>query len=239
MMGLCRVLCLLSLVVPLDLVPVYPGAIHTHLGDDLSLDGFSFRIAYFTTRDSIRIVAKYFFQEWKQQGYPTVVEGDFEGEAVVSAFSTRTALQRAVVLRRQRDKTLGFSVVRQLRSHFSAAPADRMPALEHALWTSDLAAGGASATDWQRTAILEGGLLNVRDLARQQLERTGCALVRQAKDGEGRRARISLEHLCAKGPVATVLSEEEPGITALLQTHASDAFSAEASQKSRAGQAGK
>src|SRR5712692_4329651 len=239
MMGLCRALFLISLVLPVDLVPVYPAAIHTHLGDDLSLDGFSFRMAYFTTRDSIRIVANHFFEEWKQQGYPTVVEGNFEGEAVVSAFSTRTALQRAVVLRLQRGKTLGFSVVRQLRSHFSAAPADRMPVLEHSLWTSDLAAGRASARDWQRTAILEEGLLKARDLARQQLERAGCALVRQAKDGEGRRARISLEHRCAKGPVATVLSEQEPGITALLQTHATDPFPVEASQQSRAGQAGK
>jgi len=239
MMGLCRALFLISLVLPVDLVPVYPAAIHTHLGDDLSLDGFSFRIAYFTTRDSIRIVANHFFQEWKQQGYPTVVEGDFEGEAVVSAFSTRTAVQRAVVLRSQRDKTLGFSMVRQLRSHFTAAPADRMPILEHSLWTSDLAAGGAGASDWQRTAILEEGLSNARDLARQQLERAGCALVRQAKDGEGRRARLSLEHLCAKGRVTTVLSEQEPGITALLQMHATDAFPVEASQQSRAGQAGK
>src|ERR1700687_2384038 len=193
-MGPWRVLFLISLVVPLDVVPVYPGAIHTHLGDDLSLDGFSVRIAYFTTRDSIRVVANHFFQEWNQQGYPTVVEGDFEGEAVVSAFSTRTAVQRAVVLRLQRGKTLGFSMVRQLESHFPAAPADRMPILEHSLWTSDLAAGGASAGEWQRTPILEEGLSNARDLARQQLERTGCTLVRQATDG-GRRARLSLEHL--------------------------------------------
>lgn len=235
-MAVCRVLFLISLVLPVDLVPVYPGAIHTHLGDDLFLDGFSFRIASFTTRDSIRIVANHFFQEWKQQGYPTVVEGDFEGEAVVSAFSTRTSIQRAVVLRRQRDRTLGFSMVRQLQSHFPAAPVDRMPLLERSLWTSDLA-GGASASDWQRTAILEEGLSNARDLARQQLERAGCTLVRQAKDGKGRHARLSLEHLCAKGRVTTVLAEQEPGITALLQMYATEAFPSEARGQSRTAQA--
>src|SRR5688500_1731328 len=81
-------------------LPVYPGAAHTRIGGDLLISGEHYRMAYFTTADSMTKVGKYFHQEWKRRGYPTTVDGDGVNELVVSAFYTREGLVRSVVLRR-------------------------------------------------------------------------------------------------------------------------------------------
>ena len=93
-------------------LPVYPGAVHTRIGNDLIIAGEYYRLAYFTTDDSLEKVADYFARHWRTQGYPTVVDGDLRDEAVVSALYTREGLQRGVVLRRHLGKTVGFTVLR-------------------------------------------------------------------------------------------------------------------------------
>ena len=54
---------------------VYPGTVHTRIGNDLVIDGELYRMAYFTTGDALPKVAGYFEKLWKEQGYPTVVDG--------------------------------------------------------------------------------------------------------------------------------------------------------------------
>ena len=41
-------------------LPVYPGAVHTRIGNDLVIAGEYYRLAYFTTDDSMEKVAGYF-----------------------------------------------------------------------------------------------------------------------------------------------------------------------------------
>ena len=41
-------------------LPVYPGAVHTRIGNDIIIAGEYYRLAYFTTDDSMRQVAQYF-----------------------------------------------------------------------------------------------------------------------------------------------------------------------------------
>ena len=103
-------------------LPVYPGTVHTRVGDDLIINGELFRIAYFTTRDPVTRVADYFFQEWKRRGLPTTVDGDFRTEIAVSAFYTRDGLQRSVVLRSHGGKTVGFAVLRDLWLRATSLP---------------------------------------------------------------------------------------------------------------------
>ena len=66
-------------------LPVYPGTIHTRIGNDLVIAGEYYRIAYFTTSDSMRKVAKYFYDQWKKDGYPTTVDGNFVDEGFFGA----------------------------------------------------------------------------------------------------------------------------------------------------------
>src|SRR5712692_8892369 len=121
-------------------LPVYPGTVHTRIGDDLIIGGEHFRIAYFTTRDALTQVADYFFQEWKRRGLPTAVDGDFHTEIVVSAFYTRDGLQRSVVLRRHDGKTVGFSILRDLWVREALAPETEPISLEGTLFSQQLVA---------------------------------------------------------------------------------------------------
>jgi len=93
-------------------LPAYPGAVHTRIGDDLEVGGELYRIAYFTTTDSPLEVAQYFLRDWRSHGYPTTAVGDFRAEGVVSAFSTREGIQRAVVVRVEGAKTLAFTLLK-------------------------------------------------------------------------------------------------------------------------------
>ena len=112
MTRLALILCLLSGAAKAEQeLPVYPGAVHTRIGNDLVIDGRYYRIAYFTTADPPQQVGAYFAKLWTQAGYPVTVDGDFQPEGVVSAFYTREGLQRSVVLTRHLGKTLGFTVV--------------------------------------------------------------------------------------------------------------------------------
>src|SRR5688500_9392970 len=80
-------------------LPVYPGVLHTWMGIDLVIGGELFRLAYFTTPDSLKKVGAYFAREWATRGYPVTVDGDFRQGGVVSAFFNREGLVRSVVLR--------------------------------------------------------------------------------------------------------------------------------------------
>ncbi|HLM45982.1 MAG TPA: hypothetical protein VK458_19080, partial [Myxococcaceae bacterium] len=46
---------------------VYPGTVHTRIGNDLLINGQYHRMAYFTTKDSMEKVAKYFAEYWNKQ----------------------------------------------------------------------------------------------------------------------------------------------------------------------------
>ncbi|MHB8874266.1 MAG: hypothetical protein ACYC8T_11315, partial [Myxococcaceae bacterium] len=61
-------------------LPVYPGTVHTRIGNDLLISGEYYRIAYFTTEDPMRKVAGFFKDQWTRQGYPTTVDGNFVDE---------------------------------------------------------------------------------------------------------------------------------------------------------------
>ena len=89
-------------------LPAYPGATHVRIGDELWFAGQRLQIACFTTAEPVQQVARYFFQEWTQQGLPTVVDGDLLHEGTVSAFLTRQGIQQAVMLVSQGGKTLGM-----------------------------------------------------------------------------------------------------------------------------------
>ncbi len=92
-----------------DELPAYPGTVLTRIGERLIVDGVPQQLAYFVARDPLEAVALYFLREWGNKGYLTTADGDFRQEIVVSAFCTREAIQRAVVLRAQGRMTIGFS----------------------------------------------------------------------------------------------------------------------------------
>lgn len=96
-------------------LPAYPGAPLAPIGGEIVTSGEHFRLAYFTTSDSLPRVARHFLDQWRAEGLPVSAEGDFVAEAVVSAFHTREGILQAVVLQAAEGTTLGFSVLKDLR----------------------------------------------------------------------------------------------------------------------------
>lgn len=193
-------------------LPVYPGTVHTRIGGDLVLSGEHYRMAYFVTRDPLARVADYFLQQWRRRGYPTVVDGDLSREGVVSAFFTRQGLQRAVVLRSQGGKTLGFVVLKDLwRRAESPRPA---PRLEGTLVSEDVLERGGS----QRAVLLESDLPGARARVLEAFAKEGYRDVSPPSDGEGKRPGASLELQREGARVFVTLSQVAPGLVAVLQT---------------------
>jgi hypothetical protein len=186
-------------------LPVYPGAVHTRIGKDLIISGEYYRMAYFTTGDSMEKVAEYFAKHWRELGYPTVVEGDLREEAVVSALYTREGLQRGVVLRKHLGKTVGFTVLRDLWVRAPRKKSGGLVKLEGTLFSQ------------HRSSLVQGNLDSVRRQVSEEMTRQGFSLVRQAGMTLGGEPRFTLEHARKGEQVVTTLSRVDDQTTAVLQ----------------------
>jgi hypothetical protein len=198
-------------------LPVYPGAVHTRIGNDLVIAGEYYRIAYFTTDDSLEKVADYFTRHWRGLGYPTVVEGNLREEAVVSALYTREGLQRGVVLRRHLGKTVGFSALRDLWVRAPKKPGTGLVKLEGTLFSQDITTRDDPGGSRHRSSLVQGDLARVRQQLSESMTQQGFSLVREAGlkvDGE---QRFTLEHARRGEQVVTTLSRVDGQTTAVLQ----------------------
>ncbi|QDF06152.1 hypothetical protein [Myxococcus xanthus] len=198
-------------------LPVYPGTIHTRIGNDLVIGGEYYRLAYFTTSDPMEKVAAYFARKWQEEGYPTVVEGDMQDEGVVSALYTREGLQRGVVLRKHLGKTVGFTALRDLWVRPPKKPAPGLVALEGALYSQDLATRDDPGGSQSRTTLVTGELTKVQQQVNAELERRGYAPVRQSALKMGGGTQLTMEHARKGEQVVTTLSHAEEGVTAVVQ----------------------
>lgn len=203
---LCALLPGLAMAAPA--LPVYPGASHVRIGDELWLAGQRLQIACFTTAEPLQQVARYFFQEWTEQGLPAVVDGDLVHEGTVSAFLTREGVQQAVMLVSQGGKTLGFTVLKDLWARSPAQPRETL--LPEGTIVSD------STGTRQQAAVVEMGLPSVQAELEARLARDGFQRARPIDQG---RRHVLLEHARDDQTVSTALTEIEPGVVAILQTH--------------------
>jgi hypothetical protein len=198
-------------------LPVYPGAVHTRIGNDLVISGEYYRMAYFTTNDSMEKVVGYFAKHWRGLGYPTAVEGDLKDEAVVSALYTREGLQRGVVLRKHLGKTVGFSVLRDL---WVRAPKRKDPGLvkvEGTIFSQDITTRDDPGGSQHRSSLVNGALDDVRTQVARQLTDQGYSLVRQAGGKMGGESRFTMEHARKGEQVVTTFSRVDDQTTAMLQ----------------------
>jgi len=106
-------------------LPSYPGVANTRIGDAFVVDGLRFQLAYFLTKDSLPEVARYFSTLWRGSGYPVTLDSHLRSEAVISAFLTRESRQWTVALQAYEGMTLGFCVVRDLRSQAASGSGPR------------------------------------------------------------------------------------------------------------------
>ncbi|MCP3145306.1 hypothetical protein [Pyxidicoccus xibeiensis] len=213
-------LCALLAVVPAAAeqeLPIYPGTLHTRIGNDLVIGGEYYRLAYFTTPDSMAKVAEYFARKWREDGYPTVVEGDMKDEAVVSALYTREGLQRGVVLRQHLGKTLGFTVLRDLWVRPPKKPAQGLVKLEGTLYSQDLATRDDPGGSQNRTSLVQGGLTEVQQRMTAELARQGFEPVRHVASKLGGDTQVTMEHARKGEQVMTTLTPVDEGVTAVVQ----------------------
>ncbi len=196
---------------------VYPGVVHTRIGNDLIIGGEHYRMAYFTTPDSMQKVAHYFAKHWHEQGYPTVVDGDLKQEGVVSALYTREGLQRGVVLRRYQGKTVGFTVLRDLWQRPTPAPAPGLVKLEGALYTGDVGTRDRDGGSQHRTSLIQGALADVRKEVELKLGSAGFKAVRQTQQKVDGKPQVTLEFTSGGQQVIANLTEMEPQLTAVVQ----------------------
>jgi hypothetical protein len=196
---------------------VYPGTVHTRIGNDLVIGGELYRMAYFTTRDSMAQVARYFEKQWKEQGYPTVVDGDLKQEAVVSALYTREGLQRAIVLRRHEGRTLGFTVLRDLWERAPSAPGPGLVRLEGSLYTADVASRDADGGSQHRSSLIEGELEAVRKELEAKLGSAGLERTSERSQQVNGKTQQTLEFAGGAQQVVISLTAVEPKLTAVVQ----------------------
>jgi len=198
-------------------LPVYPGAVHTRIGNDLVISGEYYRLAYFTTDDSMEKVAGYFTRHWRTLGYPTVVDGDLKEEAVVSALYTREGLQRGVVLRKHLGKTVGFSVLRDLWVRAPRPKGSGLVTVEGTLFSQDITTRDDPGGSQHRSSLVNGSLDDVRRQVSEQMTKQGYSLVRQMGATLGGQPRFTLEHARQGEQVLTTLSRVDDQTTAMLQ----------------------
>lgn len=200
-------------------LPVYPGAVHTRIGNDLNIDGQLYRIAYFTTDDEPGKVAYYFWWRWKHAGYPVTRGGDFEHEGVVSAFYTREGLIRSVIVTRHEGKTLAFSVLADLWTNAKEKPNPALSSVEGTLFSTDLISHGDPNASQQRTAVISHDLDTTRASLLADLSAKGFRLNHQAVTvDENKKKGYVLE--LSRGPeqVAMTLMPVDASMTAMLQS---------------------
>jgi hypothetical protein len=199
-------------------LPVYPGTIHTRIGNDLLIGGEYYRLAYFTTPDPMKKVAKYFHEHWKKDGYPVTVDGDFVDEGVVSAFYTREGLVRSVVVRKHEGKTVGFSVLKDVwLSSGGQATADKVPQLEGSIFQQDVVARDTDGQTQHRAQLIEASLEESRARAIASWKNAGYSLARESGvvvDGQKQRV---IELIKGKAQVVVTLAEADAKMTAVQQ----------------------
>lgn len=199
-------------------LPVYPGTIHTRIGNDLVIAGEYYRIAYFTTPDSMRKVARYFYEQWKKDGYPTTVDGNFVDEGVVSAFYTREGLMRSVVVRKHEGKTVAFSVLKDVWvQQGGASTADQVPQMEGSIFQQDVVARDTDGQTQHRAQLIEASLEESRARAIASWKNAGYSLTRESGvvvDGQKQRV---IELARGKAQVVVTLAEADPKMTAVQQ----------------------
>ena len=198
-------------------LPAYPGTVHTRIGNDLVIGGEYYRLAYFTTDDSMKKVARYFERQWREEGYPVTVDGDFEDEGVVSAFYTREGLMRSIVLRKHEGKTLAFSVLKDLWLQQPQVKADKLPALEGTVFSQDVMTRDDDGRTQHRAQLVEAPLDEARNRAVASWQNAGYTMVRETKVPlDGKQQRV-LEFQ-RKGEQALVtLGEMDGKVTAVQQ----------------------
>jgi len=221
---------LLILLVPLLLwaapsraeqeLAVYPGVVHTRIGNDLLINGQYHRMAYFTTKDPMEKVARYFADLWRKEGYPVVVDGDLEEEGVVSAFFTREGLQRAVVLRKHMGKTVGFTVLKDLWLYEKPPDGGKGPFIqvEGSLFSADVGSRDEAGGSHHRTQVVERGLDAVREELVSKASAAGYKLVRETGGKlDGQKTHV-LEMARGAEQTITTLVEMAPDQVAVSQS---------------------
>lgn len=216
-----RLACLIAAAAALSAraeqeLPLYPGTVHTRVGDELIINGEQFRIAYFTTRDPLTRVAEYFFQEWKRRGLPTTADGDFRTEIVVSAFYVRDGLQRSVVLRSHQGQTVGFSVLRDL--WLSAASDPELAAPRETVFSQQLLLRDEVSQNRHLSALIELDLIAASMRLREELGARGFVLSRERELTASANRGFLLEHVRDGARVQTVVTAVATGLTAMTQT---------------------
>lgn len=198
---------------------VYPGTVHTRIGEELLIGGQPHRLAYFTTTDSLVKVARYFHGCWTKQGYPVVVNGDLQREAVVSAFFTREGLQRAVVLRTHLGKTVGFTVLKDLWLYEKPTSPHGSPFIqvEGALFSADVGSRGAAGGSLHRTQVVERGLDTVRQELAARFSAAGYTPVRESGGRLDGQRTLVLEYARGAEQMLTTLVELAPSRVAISQ----------------------
>lgn len=220
-------------------LPVYPGAVHTRIGNDLDIGGQLYRIAYFTTDDEPGKVAYYFWWHWHHAGYPVTRDGDFEPEGVVSAFYTREGLQRSVIVTRHEGKTLAFAVLTDLWTQAQDKPNPALSRVEGTLFSTDLVSHGDPAASQQRTAVIAHDLDTTRSSVLADLQAKGFQLTHQAEAVDGKKKGYVFE--LSRGPeqVAMTLMPVDSTMTAMMQSWSGAPHPGPATPPSDVGGAGK
>lgn len=196
---------------------VYPGAVHTRIGNELVIGGQLHRLAYFLTDDPVRKVAEHFHKQWREEGLPTTINAVGPEEFVVSSFRTREGLQRSVILRRHGNKTLGFTVLKDLWVEVKPPTAPFL-ALENTLLASDMVARDDGGNMQHRSLVVEGSLTEVADRLNRGLTQAGFHRVRRTDGRDGASKRVSLEFSRRGEQMVSVVSELGDGRVAVLQS---------------------
>jgi hypothetical protein len=196
----------------------YPGATHTRIGNDLVIAGEYYRLAYFTTADPMKKVARHFLDGWRKDGYPTTVDGDLEAEAVVSAFYTREGLMRSVVLRRHAGKTVGFTALKDLWLREPAPDRPELLQLEGMLFSTDVTTREDTGGTRSRTLLVEAGLPEARERVVKQLGGAGWLLAREAAGREAGVPTLVLELTRGPEQVVATITELDPTLSSVAQT---------------------
>jgi len=206
-----------SLLAEAEELPVYPGTVHTRIGEDLQIGGERYRIAYFVTGDPLPQVADYFFQQWRGRGFPTVVDGDLVHEAVISAFYTREGLQRAVVLRLHQRRTVGFVVLKDLWSRSDVPEAVPVTGEGALTQGQELMVYESSGRARHRARVMAMKLPEAKAQVEGDLVRRGYQPAQTGPHPVQSHA-LWIEYTRGTARVVTALSEVGPGLVAVLET---------------------
>lgn len=196
---------------------VYPGAVHTRIGNELVIGGQLHRMAYFLTDDPVQKVATHFHAEWRRQGLPTTINAVSADELVVSSFRTREGLQRSVILRRHGDKTVGFTVLKDLWLEAKPPLAPLQP-LENTLMSSDMVARDDGGNTQHRTQVVAGSMEPVAKELSRLIASAGFGEVRVERETQKGRERITLQASRRGEQLVSVITPMDAKRVAVLQT---------------------